>query len=99
MLDHHRPTPEDVPADLPLPSWDWDGTEAGDSLRGDKHDTLNNSSFQALVGLYHRLADSADHQLSLDNDPLADPRIAAPPERVANLLWPVVVDLDIPSVV
>lgn len=26
MLNHHWPTPEDVPADLPLPSWGWGGT-------------------------------------------------------------------------
>lgn len=27
MLNHHWPAPEDVPSDLPLPGWDWDGTD------------------------------------------------------------------------
>lgn len=27
MLNHHWPTPEDVPSDLPLPGWDWGGTD------------------------------------------------------------------------
>ncbi len=27
MLNHRWATPEDVPNDLPLPSWDWHGTE------------------------------------------------------------------------
>lgn len=27
VLNHHWSTPEDVPSDLPLPQWDWDGTE------------------------------------------------------------------------
>ena len=27
MLNHRWSTPDDVPSGLPLPSWDWDGTE------------------------------------------------------------------------
>ena len=27
MLNHRWASPEDVPGELPLPSWDWDGTE------------------------------------------------------------------------
>ena len=27
VLNHRWPTPEDVPGGIPLPSWDWDGTE------------------------------------------------------------------------
>jgi truncated hemoglobin YjbI len=27
MLNHRWSTPDDVPSDLPLPSWDWNGTE------------------------------------------------------------------------
>jgi len=27
MLNHRWSTPDDVPSDLPLPSWGWDGTE------------------------------------------------------------------------
>ena len=28
MLNHRWSTPEDIPSDLPLPSWDWNGTES-----------------------------------------------------------------------
>ena len=28
MLNHRWSTPDDVPNDLPLPSWDWDGTDS-----------------------------------------------------------------------
>ena len=29
MLNHHWESPEEVPDDLPLPQWDWDGTPEG----------------------------------------------------------------------
>ena len=27
MLNHRWTTPDEVPSDLPLPGWNWDGTE------------------------------------------------------------------------